>query len=331
MVTEFYARDVRRHADDSRLPAMPHIYLYPEARQLFPALSAQAVAALAQEVRRRYLARRHDLLWTRAASLPTYRYPVACSVPAQAWSLHERNGLWSISVRLGDRRWTLRLRGGPHMRYQAQRLGQISAGAAERGALGIYETVARGSSHRGGVAAHGTRVMVRIAAWLPKLPVPDRSGILRVRTHPRALLLAESGWQIDPSAVRGVLAADDRRRAALLVSLRLERGERRRRVGIERALRELSRRSRERLAGACRTSAAHLAAHAAQRGVAVVEYDDSVRSALPHFPWEELRRRVAEKLDERRIGFHHVDTVGEAGERARSDAEERESDEQDVA
>ena len=36
LVTELYARDAKREPADARLRAMPRVYLYPEARQLFP-------------------------------------------------------------------------------------------------------------------------------------------------------------------------------------------------------------------------------------------------------------------------------------------------------
>jgi hypothetical protein len=307
MMTELYARDVRRQPGERTLSAMPRIYLYPEARELFPSLSAQAVAALAQEVRQRYRARRYDLLWTRTSSIPTYRYPVACAIPAQAWSLHEHQESWTVSLRLGDHRWSLRLRGGPHMRYHSPRLRQILAGEAEKGSVTIYETAAPGTSHRNGSGPHGTRVMLKIAAWLPKASAAKGTAILRVRTHQSALLIAEPDWHIDPTPLRGVLAADARRRTAIIANLRLERGQpRRRQRGIETALSELSRRSRQRLAEACRTYAAHLATYAKTRGAAVVQYDDTTRSVLSHFPWEQLRRRVAEKLDEHHIEFIHV-------------------------
>jgi hypothetical protein len=306
MVTELYARDVRRAPGDTRLAKMPYTYLYPEARQLCPNLSAQSVAALAQDVLRRYRAQRYELLWTRTRSLPAYRYPVACPIPSQAWSLHEDEGRWTVSLRLGDRRWVVRLRGGPHMRLHLQRLGAIQGGEAERGALTIYAVPAPGTSHHGGADARATRVMIKIAAWLPKEARPEGAAIVSVRTA-RDALLASDGWRIDATPVRGVLAADARRRAGLLTNLRLARAQGRRRCeGIEAALTELSRRSQRRLAEACRTAAAHLAAHAVRKSAAIVRYDDSDRSAFPHFPWEELRRRAFEKLDERGIAFVHV-------------------------
>ena len=73
MMTQFYARDVRRDAGMEKLPPMPKLYLYPEARALFPVLPAQTVAALEQACRAKYKAMRRDVLWTCMASLPTFR------------------------------------------------------------------------------------------------------------------------------------------------------------------------------------------------------------------------------------------------------------------
>src|SRR5260370_11081013 len=75
MVTELYARDIRR-LGEAKMPPMPHVHLYPEARPLFPALAPLTVASLEHTtlaVDRR--ARYHGLL-TRARRLPTYRYAV---------------------------------------------------------------------------------------------------------------------------------------------------------------------------------------------------------------------------------------------------------------
>src|SRR5262245_8806619 len=75
MMRECYARDVRRTAELTKLPKMPRLYLYPEARILFPELPSQTVAALERAVQRKYRALRFKILWTSAVSLPTFRYP----------------------------------------------------------------------------------------------------------------------------------------------------------------------------------------------------------------------------------------------------------------
>jgi len=307
LVSELYARDVRRQPGDDRLGPMPHIYLYPEARALFPRLPAQAVAALAQDVLRRYRATRYTVLWTRAASLASYRYPASLTLPAQAWSLHEEEGQWIVSVRLSESRWRLRLRGGAPMRRQAQRLRQIDEGLAERGSLTLYESRSAGMSSRGESGA--PRVMVKIAAWLPKTASGDRSGIVQVRTDEQSLLAAEPRWRIDPAPIRSVLRADARRRSSLLANLQSTRASGGRTDGIRMALEDLSRRTRQRLFESCRTYAAHLVAHVEACRASEVHYDDRLRPTFSHFPWELLRRRIAEKLDERGIRFVYGDAA----------------------
>ena len=294
LVSELYSRDTRREPDDERLAPMRHSYLYPEARQRFPVLPPQAVSALAQDVLRQYRARRHDVVWTRSASLASYRYPVALTLPKQAWSLHEEQGAWYVSVRLSDSRWRLRLRGGAPMRRQARRLAEIDGGTAERGSLTIYESRST------------NRVMVKIAAWLPKAAPGAGAGILEAGPDQESLLAAKPQWRIDPAPIRGVLVADARRRSSLMANLESARRSGGRTDGIQRALEELSRRTRQRVAEGCRTYAAHLASHAATSAAGEVRYDDRVRPKLPHFPWELLRRRIAQKLDERGIRFVYV-------------------------
>ena len=300
LMSEFYARDVRRTAAGTSLPPMPHIYLYPEARVLFPALPPQSLSALIQTVRKRYRAQRHAVLWTRAASLATHRFPVPLMLPAQAWSLSESDGSWTVDVRLRDARWTLRLRGGAPMRRQIERLSQIARGEATRGSITIYQSIEGASP----------RVMIKIAVWLPRPPAVDRGAVVVVRTDERSLLTTEPRWRIDPGAIRNVLAADSRRRASLLANLHAARRSQSRTDGIERALGALSGRTRRRLAAACRLYAAQLASHVAARGARVIEYDDRVRPALEHFPWAQLRTRLEEQLEERGIRLASV-TDGE--------------------
>ena len=68
LATQFYARDRQREPGDARLAAMPRVYLYPEARRLFPALASQTLASLEQQVLARYRATRLALVWRHAAA-----------------------------------------------------------------------------------------------------------------------------------------------------------------------------------------------------------------------------------------------------------------------
>lgn len=87
MMTELYARDVRRGSGEEKMPAMKPVYLYPEARARFPELPSQTVAAMEQAVTKKYRAERRDIIWTCRRSLPTYRYPSPFPIPGQGWSI----------------------------------------------------------------------------------------------------------------------------------------------------------------------------------------------------------------------------------------------------
>ena len=75
MVSEIYNRDIRREPDTEKMPPMPRVYLYPEARQLFPSLPPQTIACLEQAMQKRYRELRYHIVWTRQRSLASFRYP----------------------------------------------------------------------------------------------------------------------------------------------------------------------------------------------------------------------------------------------------------------
>jgi hypothetical protein len=198
------------------------------------------------------------------------------------------------------------------MRKQLARLSDLMTGRAERGSLTIYRTE----------SSNGGKLKVKIAAWLPKpVPVPG-VATLDVQTNAESMLASDSAWRIDPAAIRGVLAADARRRSSLQANLRVARVSGAKADGIERALKALSHRTQQRLTNACRTYAAHVAAYATARGAHEVRYDDSTRPTLTHFPWDLLRTRIAQKLDALGIAFIHVGHVGrDSSERSATGAD----------
>jgi hypothetical protein len=100
--------------------------------------------------------------------------------------------------------------------------------------------------------------------------------------------------------MRRVLAADARRRRALVTNIKLGHPSRRRN-GQRVALSEVALRSRRRLADACRTYAALVARQAMRLGAAAVDYDDRDQAVLPHFPWTDLRRALATALENRHV------------------------------
>jgi hypothetical protein len=306
MMTQLYLRDAAHSSQSVERGRMTRAYLYPEARVLFPDLPSQSISALEQRVQALYRAHRHDILWRRTRSLPVFRYPAPFTTPAQGWRAYEENGRWHLAIRIRDRRWTLRLRGGPQMRWHVDRLRQLASGIAEAGEATLYEIPAHASDHRG---RGGTRVMVKLALWLPK-PPPVAGTTLRLRTDESALLLYEgTSWRIDASDMRAVLATDARRRAELSASgIGARHATKHHRAALRQLRADQQQRCRQRIADACRVYAAHAAAYATRVQAAVVEYSDADQSALPHFPWERLRRHIAAKLDERGIRFVHAGT-----------------------
>ena len=91
MMTQFYARDVRRDHSSEALAPMPKLYLYPEARILFSSLPAQTVSALENAYRAKYRAIRREIIWTFSRTLPTIRYPVPFPIHNQSWSAEPRS------------------------------------------------------------------------------------------------------------------------------------------------------------------------------------------------------------------------------------------------
>lgn len=304
MMTQLYLRDAARATGPREVGRSARVYLYPEARVLFPDLPSQSISALEQRVQSLYRAHRHGVLWKGTRSLPVFRYPAPFATPAQAWKTYEKDGRWYLAIRICDRRWTLRLRGGAQMRHHIERLRQIESGTAEPGDATLYEIPAHAGDHRG---RSGTRVMVKVYVWLPK-PAPATGITLRLKTDRTALLFFEdTTWRIDAAEMRAVLAADARRRAELAAgATRARHTTGRHRAALRRLRTERQQRSHRRIADACRVYAAHAAAYATRLHAAIVEYSDADRSALPHFPWERLRHHIEAKLDERGIRFVHT-------------------------
>src|ERR1035438_1774997 len=112
MMTELYARDVRRGSEE-KMPPMARVYLYPESRERFPGLLSATVASLENSVQRKYRAVRYPVVWTAAASLPTHRYPTPFPVPNRGWHATIEADQAIVSVRIGDARYRLRLKRGP--------------------------------------------------------------------------------------------------------------------------------------------------------------------------------------------------------------------------
>lgn len=296
MVSEMYTRDARREPGATKTPPMPRIYLYPEARGLFPALPSQSVAALEQSVSKKYRAKRRDVIWTHAASLPTYRYPTPFGIPNQGWSVVIEDQRPVVSLRVGDRRIRLRLKSGPQFARQMQAVRQIVSGEAEQGQMDIYR------QGRGKTAS----VMVKMVAWLPRGRNQAAEGTLVVRSTPDALLQAfnlkdEAVWTYHGDQLRRWIAEHRKHLQHLADDSKAEL--RPPTASFARMRRNAAERFHHRMSSASHEIASMLIGYAQRRKLAAIRYDDADQSFGEGLPWAEFRRKIAEKADAAGIAF----------------------------
>jgi len=288
MMTQCYARDVRRTPDMDKMPPMARTYLYPEVRALFPELPPQSVASLQQTVQRNYRAMRYKVIWTCAASLPTMRFPQPFPVHNQNWSFRFDPGNRPIvNVRLGERRWELRLKGGPRFRRQLAGLRKM----AVAGELSI------GKWHDG-------TIWCKLVGWFAQQKQHKAKGTLRVRTGKDCLLMAVD----ERSSPLWVENCDQLPRWIAEYRNRLHRLSQDRKAeqlpvpSFATHWDTLVRKQRHRLKSAIQESAAHLANFALRHSYARVEYDDRERW-LKEFPYSLLETRIRLDMEERGIQF----------------------------
>jgi hypothetical protein len=288
MMTEFYARDVRRDGEE-KMPPMPQVYLYPEARQRFPELPSQAVASLEHACRQRYKAMRYEVVWTCAASLPAFRYPTPFPVSAQGWQAALEGEAPVVSLRIGDRRLRLRLKSGDQFRRQYQAFRLIAGGVAVRGEASIL--------------GQGAALMMKLVTWLPRSQAEDaeeRSGTLYVVTRRDCLLVAVNAKDERLWTYNG----DHLRRWQAEHAHQLQRWSQDRKFELGKPPAFAARRDsavlkyHNRMDSACHEIAAQLAGYAARRRFAAVNLDDREHGFCRQLPWSRLRLLLAEKLDQ---------------------------------
>lgn len=294
MITEMYARDVRR-VDQEKLPAMPKVYLYPETSAKFPELPSRSRSCLEQAVGKKYRAKRFDVVWTAGSSLPMFRYPVPFPASNQAWSAWIENDQPYVSVALvGTERQTMRLKGGPRYRRQLAAFRQIASGLAVPGQMDIYK--------------QGDDVMCKMVAWLPRPGVAKgKSGVLFVRSAPDALLVSLDGdgerlWAIHFDHVRRWAREHAWRLQRLSYDSKMEE----RKPGgptFQQRREGYSEKYHDRMDSAAKEAASQVARYAERNRFATVQYNDSDKSFCEKFTWFGLRERLKTKLDEIGIEF----------------------------
>jgi hypothetical protein len=297
IATELYARDVRRGPTDGKLGPMPKVYLYPEIRALFPALAPINVTSLIRQVEQTYRAQRYELIWTRARSLATYRYPVPAPLHDQGLALEPTtaDGITVVRVRLGDRWWRLRVYVGHGQRARARHL-QTSSWAIGAGAL--LRVTRRPGDHRSG--DRDVKPMLKLVGWFPRETAASvtpgcrlvvetgASDLLVLRVAGRGIVGTISGDQVR-RAIRGYTVRRERLAADLGVSRRFRASEA---AGMRVKLARMADRSRDQLRTWLAQIAADVVRLAQRERVEAVTYDDSTDTFCAPFPWQALRMRL---------------------------------------
>jgi len=313
MMTELYARDVRRNGEE-KMPRMARVYLYPEARLRFPRLATQTVVSIENHVQAAYRSARYELIWTCAASLPIHRYPLPLPVHNQSWEATTMQDRPVVRVRIGDRWWNLRLKGGPRFKPQTEAYRQIVSGEAIRGELALY----RIRSHDGKLAGRPNgdqkvkyTVMCKMIAWFPRSQasaVRHATTALKVSTAGDALLVAlnardERIWRYHGDHLRRWIAEHRGRLSSLADD---QKAEQRPKPPFADRRTAAALKYRNRMASAMREIAAQLVGYAARRGFLAVEYDDSISSFASEFPYATLREKISSKCEAVGLRFDHV-------------------------
>lgn len=312
--TQLYARDVRREPGETKLRPMPRLYLYPELRVLYPALPAITLPTLCQQVERTYRAQRYELLWTSGRSLATHRYPVPLPLHQTQWRLERTPGGAMIAhVKVGDRWWSLRLRGGGEFHRKQQQLSQLLSSSALPASGAIYRRVAKSSDHRSGPAK--TRILLKLVGWFPReVLAREACGMLRVETAcsdlvvcrvaGRGIVLTIHGDEVR-RRITGYEISRQRRQETLGVVRRWVPAERARVLADGQMA---ARRHHRALETACQQIGAMIVGCARREHVAAVEYADEEDGFVRPFDWTRLRLAIQSAVEQ--AGYRMVYASG---------------------
>lgn len=294
MVTELYARDIRRDGTLTHLPPMRRVTLYPAARANFPSLAPIHLTSIIQQVERTYREQRYELLWTGRRSLALHRYPVPMPLHAQGWRLHPpdpQNGSMVLDVRLGESWSALRLQAGPRFRRQARELRALQSGLALSQTGALYAIRSHIGDHRHQETAQ--RVMVKLMGWFPIARAMGTRRLVVSTAISDLFLLRVDGRLVETvhgDELRRVIGSYETRRARadnkLAVAHRAKQA--------------------HRIQSVCQQHAAHVAHLARVHHCGVVEYEDEERGFCDPCPWTKLRLWLQSAVERQGIVFTYA-------------------------
>lgn len=320
--TQYYARDVRREPGIAKLPPPPKVYLYPEARAVCPALIPRTTVAIDHAIQGKYRESRYKLLWTNEVSLPTFKYPFPLPIPDDSFRLHLGDDSELLcDVRLTSattERVTLRLRGGRDYARQRAALEKCIKGDAIPVEATLYRVSAHAGDHRNGMDK-STRVMLKIAAWLPRVErvATGKERFFSLRTDTDCFLYGvlqdqERPWLLNADQVRDWVRQHQRDLRRLGEDRKHEdRRDHNKRRKYRKTLAEKSEKFFNRLDSFVQQTAAAIVGYARRCRVTRIKYDDACRDYLDSFPWARLKLQIQQKCDEFNIAFEAAS--GEVG------------------
>lgn len=320
-IRELLKLDVVRH-DQEKLPRMPKVYLYPEARKICPEIPSGSVVQLLHTVERRYSASRYKVLWRCSQAPSTFRYPAPYPVRSTDWAVREvvdQDGRLEVTLPIGRRKWTLLLAGGAGHRRSLGLLRQVALGELLAGELTLREEPAQHTDHRprgegrapGGGRRVATRLVVKISVWRPRQRAKDldEARILRVRTGADYLVAWDMEGDTEPQflyeeQLRRWVMEHDRRLEHTRHDLRSSPKDRRKVIVDSR--KDQLRVHHARLKNHVQATAALIRNAAVRRFCGVVEYTDEVRGWVKSYPFHALRERLGHICKESGITLRFV-------------------------
>lgn len=332
LVSELYTADCQRGPKDLKLPKMEKTYFYPQMRDQFPKMAATATASLENAVKAKYMRKRYKVIWTNDESLSNMKYPQPIICPAASWAAsYETAGkdggddVPCVSVRFGDKRWLLQLRGGKEFGRQLGDLRQLVEGTAIQCELAILRkrVGGGGSDNRNGIKARDsggqhvmTRVMVKLVGWFPRKE-RSASGTLVVKSDPQSFLVAYDSkaskirtWNSDH--IKRWMAEHTSKLNRWSDDQKAEQRRPRRKNASFQSRRDAAVvKHRSRIDTFCKETAAQIAGVAERMNFADVKLDVSDRSYFGEgrFEWRHFKDALTSKLNAETIGLEIVGDV----------------------
>lgn len=305
-------------ARDGKLPACPQVDFYGQATRLFPRLAPTSICSLAQMVRGWYAADRFACLLLKNRMVRTFKtLELPIPVHVQSWRFDgEAGGGIAIKAQIGPGhswRFIVRTDGS-----ELGRLKSLIAGDGERGAAMF---VKRRRAKRPGESTPPPKVwQFRIAGLFPRrAPRQSHQEVtLRLGFDAGMLLFgaledSDDVYELYGCDAKKIIVGGDRSDRIRQVDASKMRGLwSRRKVRRWQADRTIAcERRAKKLGKLIELYAADLARWCRSHGVTAVDFDATDRGFMPHFPYAQLRGRIACALENIGIALHVLDADGE--------------------